>query len=68
MAKTKHFKASYCLYLVSDTHILFFLFVFLLEKSLGFVYKEILISQTQRKPKKSPKQKQERAFSHKDNV
>ena len=39
--KKKHFKASYC-----HTHILFFLFVFLLEKSLGFVFKEILITQS----------------------
>jgi len=54
--------------LVGDTHILFFLFVFLREKSLSFVFKEILITQTLRKPKKSHKQKQECAFFHKNNV
>jgi len=36
----------YCRYLVGDTHTLFFLFVFLFEKSSGFVIKEILITQT----------------------
>jgi len=46
------FKASYCHYLIGDPHILFFLFVFLLEKSLGFGFKEILINQTWGKPKK----------------
>jgi len=45
-----------------------FLFVFLLKKSLVFVLKEILITQTQHKPKKSRKQKHECAFSHKNNV
>ena len=53
----KLFKASNC-YLVGDTNVLFFLFVFHLEKSLGFVFKKILITQTQRKPTKSHKQKQ----------
>ena len=54
--------------MLGDTHILFYLFVFLLEKSLSFVFKEILITQTQRKPKKSHKQKHECAFPHKGNV
>jgi len=42
----KLFEASYSRYFVGDTYILFFLFVFLLEKSVGFVFKEILITQT----------------------
>jgi len=46
MAKTKLFEASICRYLVADTYILFFLFVFPLKKSLGFVFKEILIFQS----------------------
>jgi len=54
--------------MLGDTHILFYLFVFLLEKSLSFVFKEILITQTQRKPGDSHKLKQECAFSHKNNV
>ena len=33
-------------YLIGDPHILLVLFVSLLEKSLGFVFKEILITQT----------------------
>jgi len=54
--------------LIGFTHILIFLFVFLLEKSLGFVFKDILITQTERKPEKSHKQKQGCVFSHKKNV
>jgi len=33
-------------FFVGDTHIVVFLFAFLLEKILGFVFKEILITQT----------------------
>jgi len=54
--------------LVGDTQILFFLFVFLLEKSFGVVFKKILITKTLHKSKKSDTQKQLRAFSHKRNV
>jgi len=65
MAKTSSLKLV--IVVIGDPHI-FFLFVFLLEKSLGFVYYEILILQTQRKPKKSHKHKQECAFPRKNNV
>jgi len=46
----------------------FIVSIFLLEKSLGFVFKEILITQTWRKPKKSHKHKQGCGFSHKNNA
>ena len=56
--------ASYGRYVVGDTDILFFSICFPrdLKKSLGFVFKEILITHIQRKPKKSHKQKLECAF------
>jgi len=42
----ENIEASYCCYVVCDTYILFFLFVFLLKKSLVFVFKEIRITQS----------------------
>jgi len=59
LAKNKLFKASYCRYLIGGTHILFFLYV-ILEKSLGFVFKEILITQTLCKPNKNHRNKREK--------
>jgi len=42
----KLFKASYRRYLVGDTHFQCFLFLLLTQKSLGFVFKKILVPQT----------------------